>query len=62
MKKYPSYKEPKPLDADLTELEAAYIVELVDNHCEPNLLYNASNVLLCLHHCDGSRVWQPNRT
>jgi hypothetical protein len=35
MNKYPSYKEPKPLDAELTELEAAYVVELVDNHLEP---------------------------
>ena len=35
MKKYPSYKEPKALDADLTELEAAFIAELVDNHLEP---------------------------
>ena len=33
--KYPSYVEPKSLDADLTEREHQFVIELVDNHCEP---------------------------
>ena len=33
--KFASYEEPKPLDKELTEREAKFIVELVDNHLEP---------------------------
>lgn len=33
--KFASYEEPKPLDKELTEKEAKFIVELVDNHLEP---------------------------
>ena len=33
--KFASYEEPKPVDKALTEKEANFLVELVDNHLEP---------------------------
>jgi len=40
--KFASYEEPKPIDKALTEKEASFVVELVDNHLEPLEAFKAS--------------------
>ena len=40
--KFASYEEPKPIDKALTEKEASFVIELVDNHLEPLEAFYAS--------------------
>tara|TARA_R110000765_G_scaffold103804_1_gene193435 strand:+ start:311 stop:778 length:468 start_codon:yes stop_codon:yes gene_type:complete len=39
---YPSIEDPKPLDNYLTEKEHNFIINLVDNHMEPEQAFHAS--------------------
>jgi hypothetical protein len=55
-KKFASYEEPKPIDKELTEKEANFIVELVDNHREPIDAFFASG-----YACKQSRNHANNR-
>jgi hypothetical protein len=55
-KKFASYEEPKPIDKELTEKEANFIVELVDNHREPIDAFFASGYV-----CKQSRNHANNR-
>ncbi len=39
-RKYGSYEEPKPLDKEMTTKEQEFIVQLVDNHKEPEQAFH----------------------
>jgi|TARA_R110000744_G_scaffold182205_1_gene301391 predicted DNA-binding protein len=55
--KFASYEEPKAIDADLTEKEAAFVLELVDNHLEPLEAFYAAG-----YTCNQSKALAKNRS
>ena len=41
-RKYGSYEEPKPLDREMTAKEEQFVLQLVDNHLEPEQAFHAA--------------------
>ena len=41
-RKFASYEDPKPLDREMTSKEYEFVVQLVDNHLEPEQAFHAA--------------------
>ena len=54
--KYASYEEPKPSDKELTDREANFVAELVDNHLEPLEAFYAAG-----YNCNQNKSMAKNR-